>query len=357
MASVVCLSIALAASPTVEARSEAKPMRAAEGSDLRDGDGEATAARKRKRKPAIFFDGDLLADRGPSIWRIKPNGKKLRLIHRVGRRAVVSQNGKKIYFLRPRPRGSVISAMRPDGSHREELGGKAPRTAFSGFGTPQVLSQRGRLAYFNDPNPSGDDDGEAIKLVNADGSGRRMLYQIPSNSILTALAISPSGGRIAFAELGEATSLRVIDSDRSGLRTIYTGASGEMITGLAFSPNGEHLAASAFMQTAFGEITNPELLVMDADGTDLETIAYPDPVEIGGAPVFSPRGERLAFTGYFEIAQPDTEPPRPSSFGQIFTIGLDGQGLSQITGPNRPSLCAFCAGIDRASSWGRIVGK
>jgi WD40-like Beta Propeller Repeat len=335
-------------------------MRAVRGSEVDNGNRALVAKKKRRRKPAIFFDGELL-DRGPSsIWRIKPNGRNLRLLDRAGRRAVPSANGRKVYFLTPKNRGSVISVMRPDGSHRKKLGGKTPRTAFAGFGTFQVLSQRGRLAYFDDPHPSGDPGGETVKVVNAEGSGRRTLYEIPTNSLLTALAISANGRRIAVAETSfagltqNAPHLRVINSDGSGLRTIYTGAARQMITGLAFSPDGDRIAASAYAQTATGEITNPELLVMDGEGSDLQRIAYPDPVEIGAAPTFSPSGTRLAFTGYFEIADPR---PRPSDFGEIFTIGVNGQGLSQITGPDRPGLCDFCAGIDRASSWGRVVVK
>jgi TolB protein len=113
--------------------------------------------------------------------------------------------------------------------------------------------------------------GDGMEMVNADGSGRRML----APSLGGWIVWSPDGRRIAFSvQEGKAplsspdrdTEIFVVQSDGSGLRNL-TDNEGVRDENPAWSPNGQ---AIAFTSDRDG---NSEIYVMNADGSGEQNVS------------------------------------------------------------------------------------
>ncbi len=170
----------------------------------------------------------------------------------------------------------------------------------------------------------------------------------------TSPSYSPDGREIVFARsIGGNTEIFVADADGKNLRRL-THSFG-IDTNPAWSPTGREIA---FTSSRSG---NPNIYAMDAEGTNLRRISFSGDYNDGAS--WSPDGTHLAYAsrqhGIFQIAVTDLvtlethfvtsgrgshESPSFSPDGrrivfsqqtsrgvQIFTVGLDGRGLRQLT--------------------------
>ena len=96
-------------------------------------------------------------------------------------------------------------------------------------------------------------------------------------------------------------------------------------TGLfpSYSPSGDRLVCN----TGISGITHNGIVVMNADGSNRRML-FDDPERSALAPVWSPRGERIAFAvGQFFPMVPGREQVR----SQLALMGIDGGGLKVLT--------------------------
>lgn len=183
------------------------------------------------------------------------------------------------------------------------------------------------------------------------GSKEPLVTNGPLN---TSPSYSPSGREIVFARsIGGNTEIFVADSNGKNLRRL-THSFG-IDTNPAWSPTGREIA---FTSSRSG---NPNIYTMDAEGTNLRRVSFSGDYNDGAS--WSPDGTHIAYAsrqhGVFQIAVTDLvtlethfvtsgrgshESPSFSPDGrritfsqqtnrgvQIFTVGLDGHGLRQLT--------------------------
>jgi len=184
---------------------------------------------------------------------------------------------------------ALVALLPPGGSsvaYRDGFPRPAPTDAVDG-GAPS-----GVIAFYSER------DGDAeIFVMNADGSGERQLTDNTADD--TSPAWSPDGERIAFESDRDdphpvkcfpecLVRLYVMNADGSGARRLFDLPSGE--THASWSPDGERIAFTADRD---GDGI-PAIWVSDADGDhprQLTSDAFH-----ASAPDWSPDGSRIAFT-------------------------------------------------------------
>lgn len=88
---------------------------------------QVTSDRYEANEPAWAPSGKLIAfERGGGIWRIQPDGKKLKKLTGKGLQPDWSPDGKHIAFVRKVARGNALFAMNADGTHAQQLALKGP---------------------------------------------------------------------------------------------------------------------------------------------------------------------------------------------------------------------------------------
>jgi Tol biopolymer transport system component len=234
-----------------------------------------------------------------------------------------AQNGLIAFTRQHESKIDQLFALRSDGSGERALTPDGV-TALDG-----VWSPNGRLIAFVGATAGG---GRGLYVMNADGSGKRLLVQekAPVGSSGRP-SWSPDGKRLVF--VGSQISsyaLYVVRSDGSGLRRlageigsdpawspdgkrialasdvgqlILIDLQGRVVDALtsegvcvewpAWSPDGTRLAYVASGSDCFGD--SSIIRVVDADGGNDETLTHPPDGVYDEAPAWSPDGQQIAF--------------------------------------------------------------
>ncbi|MGE5141913.1 MAG: Ig-like domain-containing protein, partial [Acidobacteriota bacterium] len=178
--------------------------------------------------------------------------------------------------------------------------------------TGAVLGPASGLTWSADP--------ASVAAVSEDGTVSGVG---PGHARVTATA---PGGKTAAADVFVESelllagtrngSLKLYWVDRANLSVLRRAATDTTLaTDPAISPDGSRVA---FVSTRDG---NPEIYVMDADGTNLQRVTN-DP-QADGRPVFTPDGAGLVFQSQRTV--------NGKPFLQIYSVALDGSGLKALT--------------------------
>lgn len=232
---------------------------------------------------------------------------------------------------------------------------KVVRYDVSGSAAPVVISERAHVQSGAFRPPDGrqilyqpDATDHALYLMNADGSGRRPLLQIPSgqasNSDFGAVRWSPDGTSIAFlrAPVGATDELRVfvMQADGTGIRQLATEASGKWFeTDLVWSPDGKRIAFDRWQQNATGGSDIRPIGVVSAAGGPVTPVG-PTPVSDGAWFDWSPDGASIVSISGTILGWPN---PTVTSAQPIL--------IDATTGASRPLAWT----IDSAPSWQRLA--
>lgn len=164
--------------------------------------------------------------------------------------------------------------------------------------------------------------------MDADGTGQGALTSGGSSTQLQndeEPAWSPDGSMIAFTSDRENENgdflleIYTMNTDGSGLTRITNpGPEPESNRSPAWSPDGQKLA----YEHQFLISGNPEIWVMDADGTGERAVTQ-NGFTANIHPAWSPDGQRIAFSGQDGCCE--------GFDSEIFTINVDGSGQTQLT--------------------------
>jgi Tol biopolymer transport system component len=167
----------------------------------------------------------------------------------------------------------------------------------------------------------------SILLMNADGSGRSVLFHDPEKSPLCP-AWSPQGGQIALG-LGRffqmvqgraSASLALMQSDGTGLKVLTSGTGNYGFP--SWSPDGRRLVYRASGGDQDG------LFIMNIETGEVQRLVTGSDHE--NFPAWSPHGDLIAFTSY-----------RDGDY-EIYTIKQDGTELRRLThSPGNDAHCSW----------------
>ncbi len=145
-----------------------------------------------------------------------------------------------------------------------------------------------------------------LYLMDANGTSPRRLTQLPAQSVAYWPSFSQNGKWIYFNE-GTSGYIYRVKPDGTGLMRVAEGRDGHI------SPDGANIVFTQMGEKGFG------VWVMAADGSGRMQVVDHES-EIGGiAPVWSPDGKQIAFSG------------QVGEFAEIFTCQADGSSLTQVT--------------------------
>lgn len=268
------------------------------------------------------------------IYRMRPDGTGLRNLTRHAatyRYLSLSPDGRRLVFESDRS-GYDIWKMNVDGTGLARLtnrdGGKAEGTNRQ----PQWSPDGTRIAFLS--NREGRTQGYYsglydVYVMDADGSNPRNVSASLGNELGSDVRMSgwSPGGQVVFEStdyIGGAYHDRVylVNADGSGLRALFPGG---VDHSPAWSPDGSRVA---FISRRDGE---ERLYVMNADGSDARALTWHvgwdrlpgwsnDGREMAYTP-WSPDGTRIVFQRLGNV----------NTWGTLHVIGVDGEGLQQLT--------------------------
>lgn len=147
---------------------------------------------------------------------------------------------------------------------------------------------------------------DQICIMNADGSGRRQLTNLPSTAFYPSLSLD--GGTVYFSSNQSGTfEIYSIDINGNGLQRLTSGIGSLYAPQL--SPNGEKII---FTSNGNG------VWVMNADGSDPHAITFKDDID----PTWSPDGSMIAFAS------------NRSGKRQLYVANSNGKKVEQVTDLN-----------------------
>jgi Tol biopolymer transport system component len=158
----------------------------------------------------------------------------------------------------------------------------------------------GRFAYTAEPGDgqngaSGSADPTGVLILRSGGEPEKVSEQLGSS-----IAWSPDGSTLALDwRAGDRSVLTVVGVDGSGWRVLTEGPGFEGPFAAVWSPDGERIAYTR--QGEPGNYTG-EFRVIGADGTGRVRLgrSIGDTAGPGGGPVWSPDSDRVAFS--FDVA-------------------------------------------------------
>lgn len=243
-------------------------------SDIYAMNADGTHVRKLTRTPGVDFAGAFSAD-----------GRKL------------------LYY---RNQGGVW-VMNADGTGKRNL------TPNQGFNAPGSWSPDARRILFT----SNRDGNNEVYVMNANGSAQRNLIAAPSSQEFAG-AWSPNGRTILFvSDRDRNWEIYAADADGSDVRNLTRdpGMDGRQ-WGFLWSSDSRRIVFASTRDTHDDD--NPELYVMNADGTGVHRLTHLPGEEILLS--WSPNGGKIAFVRY---------PSKPR--WAFWVMNADGTGMRKVT--------------------------
>ena len=262
------------------------------------------------------------------IYVMNVDGSRLHRIARAGTHRAIngqrvdprapgpvwSPDGRKLAFSSERDGNAELYVMNSDGSNQRRLT-RSPEAEESLTWSPDgrkiafVRSIRGRSVTIAGVTHPGRLLRQEIYVMNADGSGQRMLARGH------APAWSRDGRKIAFRSDRDGNGeIYVMNADGSGLTRLTRNPASD--GGAFWSHDGRRIF---FVRSKHG---NSDIYVINADASEERSLtpdARPARRAYDGTPVLSPDGRRIAFVSELD------------GNGQIYVMNADGSGKRRLT--------------------------
>lgn len=192
------------------------------------------------------------------------------------RAAFPGQNGKIFFHSTQSPNGDLeIYSMNPDGSAQTNITNAPSWTDAYPAASPD--GQRVAFARF-------ESSGWDIYVIDVDGTNLTRLTANPGCDVTPSW--SPDGQKIVFEGGGQIVVMDADGSDQVPLPGT-SGGCGSSAGNPAWSPDGQRIVFEGI------HTGNPEIFVIDADGTDLTNLTNHPGND--GDPTWSPDGQKIAF--------------------------------------------------------------
>ena len=252
----------------------------------------AGCATERSR---IIFTSDR--DGNLEIYSINSSGedeKNLTQSNRDEHSPLLSQNRRLVAFLTGTGNTSALEVMNADGSERTQI-------ANGELLSDQRWSPAGERMVFLGKQ----DDRKSVMVGYTDGSGSGLLTSIEADEVGDW---ARNGEYVAFA-LREWDGQGIYVRNPDGVNELRLSDQPDYSP--RWSPSSRQIA---FLSTRDG---NPELYVMDADGTNVTRLTNTEGAEYDIT--WSPRGRRILF-----VSEQDGNP-------EIYSVASDGSDMTRLT--------------------------
>jgi Tol biopolymer transport system component len=266
-----------------------------------------------------FSSGEALPQANPSpsqIFSIKPDGSGLRQLTNVSADSTAatpawSPDGRRIAFVSNVSGAFQLWMMNADGSGQTQLLSDPGYTHYMPSWSPD-----GRKLVFSRCYAAlGFDAYCDLATVNADGSRLRTL--LGGNWIHAHPRYSPDGSKIVFDSTkgGLLEAVWVINANGSGAKRLTAPALEAFWPD--WSPDGRHILFTDFCCVAHSNVR-----VMNADGSGVHMLTHFTGSRQGGFASYAPNGRKVVLMA---------NPPGGGDSNALYTINVDGSGLTPIT--------------------------
>jgi len=188
---------------------------------------------------------------------------------------------------------------------------------------PVLNPQRTKIAFVSDREGK-----NYVYTMERDGTNQQRLTTIPVAGYHNqgiGISWSDDGGKLLFSSY---SSLMQVDNDGANQEVLATAPGTRHFREIAYSPTGNKIVAIAIGLAEW----DSQLLIMDPDGTNIQVLVDDLP-GIMESPSFSIDGQYVMFTR--DVAGFESPTGRQLD-SRIFTIKIDGTGLTDISSESKP---------------------